>query len=528
MPGLFSTINTANTALRAQQTGLSTSSHNIANANTPGFTRQEAVMTASLAIPAPGFVNGMGLVGTGVDVLAIRRIRDGFLDIQVRQETASLGQWEARRDALERVEVVYMEPSDSGLNSLLGQFWNAWQELSKNPESSPVRVTVRETSMALAEALRHAYNQLEVVQTDLSLMVDNSLREINSLARQIVDLNTQIANMRLAGQQPNDLLDQRDLLLDRLAKIVPIRVEPVMETVSGREVETGMVRVIIPDNTETVGDPPKEDPIALVDGRKVRELLTRDDGVVVWGAAAYDPRAENPPADDDLSDNPVLTATNGSLKGLVLARDDIVRGYMDQLDVLARGLIDMVNQVHLAGYDLDGNGGGDDPIAVPGLTASYTGGFFTGTGAADINLAAAIQQDVKYIRAAGAADANPGDATNALNMIALRQSRLEVVYVDGKPFTLQAAAGAGGTTFDNYYKDMVANLGVVAHEAGRMADNQQVLVDQLLNRRDSMSGVSLDEEMAKIIQYQRAYQAAARIISTVDEMLDTIVNQIKR
>ncbi|KKM12371.1 hypothetical protein SY88_04300 [Clostridiales bacterium PH28_bin88] len=525
MPGLFSTINTAVTALRAQQTGLSTTSHNIANANTPGFTRQEAVMTASLAIPAPGFSKGLGMVGTGVEILTLRRVRDAFIDVQVRQETSSLGQWEVRRDTLQRVEISYMEPSDDGMNALLSQFWNAWQELTKNPESSPVRVTVRETSMALAEALRHSYSQLRTTQNDLSSMVDNSLLDINSLARQISDLNAQIANVYLTGQQPNDLLDQRDLLLDRLAKIVPIQVEAVLQTVGGQEKDTGMVRVSIPGNTETTGDP-----IYLVDGRKVREVLTRPaDGVVVWGQAAYDPRTEAPPTDTDLSDNIAVTATNGSLMGLVLARDNLVQGYMDQLNALARGLMEMVNEVHRAGYDLDGNGGGSDPIAVPGLADPYTGGFFTGTGAADIEVEAAIQRNVKYIRAAGASSANPGDANNALAIIALRQTRLEVVYdANSKPITLQAATGPGGTTFDNYYKDMVSSLGVAAHEAGRMADNQQVLVDQLLNRRDSTSGVSIDEEMTRAIQYQRVYQAAARIITTVDEMLDTIVNQMKR
>ena len=143
----------------------------------------------------------------------IRRIRDKFLDYQIRMELGSMGQWEQREEVLKRVETVFMEPSETGLSALFNQFWTAWQELSKNAENSPIRTTARETSIALAEAFRHTYRKMDDIRTDLETVAGIKAGQVNTLARQIDGLNKQIANIVLAGDSPNDLMDQRDLLL---------------------------------------------------------------------------------------------------------------------------------------------------------------------------------------------------------------------------------------------------------------------------------------------------------------------------
>jgi flagellar hook-associated protein 1 FlgK len=489
LPTIFAGINTALKALMAQQSGMQTTAHNIANANTPGYSRQQALMAASVPFPMPGFnrPGGAGQIGTGVDITLVRRIRDLFLDGQIRAESAAAGHWEIAQNTLAQVEVVFMEPSDSGLNSLMGRFWNSWQELSKNAESTPVRTTVRETGIALADAIRHTQHKLNNLKRDLDLTLENKVREINTLARQIADLNMQIANITQSGHQPNDLQDQRDLLLDRLAKLVPFSQVPYQDAQGNH---TGAIRV----------------------------MLAGQD-LVVWGQGT--PRDQQVRLLETVEDNgrllprwselggtaPLLNVPSGQVAGVLFSRDSLVQNYMDQLDVLARGLIEQINQVHSQGFDLNGN---------PGRS------FFTGTGAADMAVNPSLANDVRLI--AASAGGGPGDNGNSLQIILLRSARM--VVEDGA-FT-PAPGGVGGTTFDNFYKDFIAELGVAAHEARRMTENQQVLVDQLQNRRDSISGVSLDEETARLIQFQRAYQAAARVISTIDEMLNTIVNGLRR
>ncbi|HHY59753.1 MAG TPA: flagellar hook-associated protein FlgK, partial [Clostridia bacterium] len=216
--GTFFGFNTALKSLFAQQKAINTTAHNIANASTPGYTRQQAVMAADFAFPVPSLnrPGGAGQIGTGVLVVEMRRIRDQFLDKQIRQELATLGQWEQRAETLKLVETVFIEPSDSGLSKLFNEFWVAWQELSKNAENVAIRTSLVETAVSLAEAFNHAHQQLTQIVEDLKYMAEIKATQINTIARQIDDLNKQIATIQLAGDAPNDLKDKRDLLLDEL------------------------------------------------------------------------------------------------------------------------------------------------------------------------------------------------------------------------------------------------------------------------------------------------------------------------
>jgi flagellar hook-associated protein 1 FlgK len=591
VPSLFFTLNIARRGLTAQQAAMNTSGHNIANANTEGYSRQRAVMQTTTPWPVPS-VNmpvGAGQIGTGVEVALIERIRDTFLDRQIRNELQALGHWEQRSDALQQVEVVFMEPSETGLSTLLSQFWDSWQELSKYPESMPVRTTVIETAQALAEALRHTHQQLTTLRSDLNELIDLKVEEINTLARQIADLNQQIFTITAAGMSPNDLLDRRDLLLDQLGKIVAITVEPVTIDHGGQTVDTGAVRVrlqsgYIDADADSVYDPGEE--VTIVDwGAKafVHELQVGEDGGIEWQKKDVAGNDVGLPQD-------VAGALGGELEGLLYARDILVQGYLSDLNQFASGLAGVVNTQHRRGLGLDqlgdrdffvaGTGGSVDASNIEvnpdlaanpaklaaglwraeidslagdaqvgpgvehsllyrvevsggqlrlqessdgGTTWQYVGGSTTWE--ADQQVTVGDQETgetLSFLCGSGApADGTyavtfrnevaSGDGTNALAIAQLRREKI---------------AELDGFTFDDYYKNLIARLGVASNEAQRMAENQNVLVEQLNQRKESISGVSLDEEMVNLIQYQYAYQAAARVITVVDEMLDTIINRM--
>ncbi|MBC7341673.1 MAG: flagellar hook-associated protein FlgK [Clostridia bacterium] len=477
MSGTFLGFYTSVKGMQAQQKAVETASHNVANANTPGFSRQRVQLVASPAYPEPG----VGQVGTGVDIASIARIRDTFLDGQIRKEITSLGRWEVQRDNLRQIEVILPEPSDTGLSQLLAAFWDSWQELSKRPESPPVRTTVVETGLALTEGIRHAAQQLDQLHTDLDNIVGIKVTEINSLARQIADLNNQIVKVKRMGDEPNDLMDRRDRLLDDLAQVVDFQ---------AREQENGAINI-------SIGGHP------LVQGSVTRELETDRNGtslMVKWK-----------------DDGQWAVISGGELFGAIDVRDRLLKGYQDQLDILARGLRDIVNEQHKQGWNLEGE---------TGIS------FFKGTGARDIDVEQNIRDDVMKIAASSentkdtSGAINPGNGDNALAIAQLRNQDLERVLDSEGHYTLKEVdESESGMRLDEWYANIISQLGVASQEAIRMVDNQNALVSQLKQRQEAISGVSIDEEVASLLQYQHAYNACAKALTILDGMLDTLINR---
>ncbi|WP_406678082.1 flagellar hook-associated protein FlgK [Moorella sp. ACPs] len=518
MPGTFFGFNTALRGMQAQQRGIYTTAHNIANANTDGYTRQRVVLATLPAYPVPSMNHpgGQGWqIGTGVDSQETRRMRDEFLDTQIRRETGTLGMWQQIQDVLSQVEIVFNEPSDTGLSTLMSQFWAAWQELAKNAESSPVRTTVVETASALAEAFNHSAQQLETIINDIDQTIKLKVTEINSIAQQIADLNGQIKNIIAAGDQPNDLMDQRDLLLDKLSKIIDFQVEPNTITVNGKEVFDGQIKVKLGLSTNYLVE-------VANDQSKINKIKS-------YNAKIY-------MESDTTSNTSEIQFSRGEIKGLQEAFSD-VNTYLAKLNILARGLAENINNLHKEGYNLSGqkvdsNAGTVDTYEnffVALTDPSNPNNSISNITARNIAVNPNIRNDVSQIAAAypdpkdtstsnPPASIAPGNGYNALRIAQLQQK----LYVENNG-TLQESL-SGGVTIDDYYKNFTAKLGVDAHEASRMTTNQGVLVDQLTNRKESISGVSLDEEMANMLQYQRAYEAAARMITTLDAMLDKIIN----
>lgn len=469
----FATLNLANRALVSQQLGLDITGHNIANANTDGFTRQAAEMQASIPFTVVGTTRPQqpGQLGTGVDVVNIRRFRDGFLDLQFRGEQQLLGQWQAREDAITKVEQAFNEPSQEGLAAAMSKFWNSWSSLANNPESQSFRKSLVENAATLTSQMNQLHRSLSNQQRDLDRQVQLRVTDINNLTDQIARLNDQITRIVGAGDQPNDLRDQRDVLLDQLSKIVNLTYS---------EGSNGAITVNIGGRT-------------AVYGNQSFHLKTQEDPVTGFSSVywADDFReAQQPPIPLDAA-----SITSGQLYGDIITRDKTIADLLDNLNSMAATLITQVNEAHSQGFGLN------NATGTP---------FFAGTGADDIAVASVITSDLDNV-AAASSQVSPGDGSNAL-MIHDLQRRLLM--------------NNGGATIEDFYAGIVANLGVDSQQAKGMAKNEALLSEHLAQQRQSIGGVSLDEETTNLIRYQHAYNAAARVVTAVDEMLDRIINNM--
>ncbi len=473
-------LETARRALEAQQIALQVTSHNIANANTPGYSRQVLVLspTDPYTVPTLSRSVGAGQVGTGVSVSDIVRVRDAFLDAQARGVQMTVGDMEARRDALQEVEIIFNEPSESGLHSVLDAFWQSLQDLANNPESPSVRSAVQQTGENLAAAFRTTYRQL----MDLRENIDNGIRarvlEINNIAKEIAGINQQIANVQAVGDKPNDLLDRRDALLEKLSRYVDISVQAE---------PSGAVSVFL--NGVALASPYGYDQI------RIDNTGSFNFAELHWQSM--------PPGLDN------VTVRSGELRGLQDVRDVIVNDYMTKLDVLAGTLSQEINTIQTSGMGLVTV----PPPPPPAFFVSVNGAPTISAGDIGVNPAMTLS-DI----AAASFDPlnppvppvpNPGDGSNALKMAAVKST----------PY-----AALGSFSPDDYFRALIGKVGLDTGEATRMAEGQSLLAKQIDNQRDALSGVSLDEEMINMMQYQHAYNAAARLISIVDEMLQTLIN----
>jgi flagellar hook-associated protein 1 FlgK len=443
----FMGLETTLRGILAQQLALNVTGHNIANANTPGYTRQTARMEASVPYTEPGTSRPpqAGQLGTGVTVAEYERVRDTFIDVQLRAQTMRASAAEATRDGLQQVELALAEPSSNGLNSLLERYWSAWHDVSNSPENVATRQALAQSAASLVDGFRTFVSQLDTIASQTADNVTATLADVNSIGRQIGLLNDTISRARLVGDQPNDLLDQRDVLLDRLAQL---------GNVSVTEGALGSVDVTIGGAT-------------LVSGTTASTLAETDFTSLTSGKRG------------------------GGLSDL---RDTVLPGYRATIDGIASALITQTNTRHAAGFDLAGAAGG---------------AFFTGTGAGDIAVSSAILASPSLIAASG--NGTPGNADNALAIANLRSTPV-----------------VGGSTIDTAYVQLVTTVGSDAQEAQRTLENAALLAGSLEDRRQSVSGVSLDEEMTNLVKFQRGYQASARAMSAVDSMLETLITRTGR
>lgn len=475
MVSSFFGLHMASKALAVHQRAMETAGHNISNAYTKGYSRQIVTNTASAPLQISQIGSGFMQVGTGVNVGDISRARDIFLDGQVRLQSWISGRWEAKSGVLSQIEDYFAEPSDNGLSSNITRFLNSWQDLVNNPESTAIRSNIREQSKTFANTLNDTYTAMAKLQADLNEHIKVNIREANTYIVEIANLNSQINEASAVGALPNDLLDKRDLLVDKLASLMDIRVAQA----DNNQVNVFVMgRTLVRENEATTIMAEAEAISTALDGQT---LLVS----IVWP--------------DDLTP---VSLTDGKLKGLLDLRDANIVGYIDKLNVFVEAMVEEFNNVHSTGYGLNGSTGIN---------------FFEGTTARDIRISQDILDDLGNIAAAEldpTSASGPGDAGNAFKLAKLREN-----ITHTNPLI-------DGTTFQEYFAGIIAGLGIESAEALRIHDNQQFLLAQLEERRQSLSGVSIDEEMSNMIMYQRSYEAAARVVTLMDEMLDTIINRM--
>jgi flagellar hook-associated protein 1 len=464
MSNLLNSIRNAASSMTSYQQVIQVIENNVANASTEGYRRQEAVLAPG--IPTSTSRTGgnyVGQMGTGVIVSYIKQYGQAFLDAQVRSQLGESSKWAKESDILTQVEATLDETGDAGMLNMLDAFWTGWQSLSDDPSDLSLRTSLKQSAQDLADAFNNRVASLRSIRQDQDQSIIQSVDEINSIASQIAELNTEIVKAKAADEQPNDLIDERDRQLNRLAEITGGTV---------KYQEDGEVLVSLGGH-------------ALVIGSEAFTLTTtrnagNDDMVdISW-----------------VEDGAEFTATKGELAGLFEARDEIIPQQLSGLNDLAEALTTAVNDQHADGFDLNGDPGGDF------FDYTSTGSYFFRIDLSD-NL-----DDVSHIAAASETDA-PGDGNNATEMANIKDI---------------LSMNSGTATFNDYYNNQITAFGLLVQDSTTKSSDTNVVLDSLKQLQSSESGVSLDEEAANLVSAQKAYQACARVLTTIDEMLNTLIN----
>ena len=622
MQSTFSGIELGKRGLVAHNQGLQTVGHNLTNSSTEGYSRQrvEFGTMEPLYLPQLNREETAGQIGQGVIAVRIERMRDELLDTRIVAQQGGLGYWDTRDKYMAILEQVHNEPTEVSTRTQMDKFWDAWQELSLHPSELAPREAVVQRGKTLIDSIHEQYRQLsmtrDMVQEDIEIVT----AQANDLSRQIARLNEEILKSEAMGDNPNDLYDRRDVLVEKLALIVPV-------TVDRRDPDEFMVHV---------------DGHILVQGKIARGFKMSSGAEsggyprVLWG---------------DTGDEAFIR--QGQLGGMLEMRDVDIKDEIASLDTMTLTFTDLVNEVHRSAYGLNGKTGIDFFTEMPSVN-NIAGNYdrngdglydhsyiyrLTGGNALDaqeqIGLAGTIRLsgprglvDVEYrptdtvgdlvrrvndsgadvtarltaggtlqLRAKTSSDGESPDfvirhvedsgeflagyagilsgsgQTGAFNWdqidavaslkggvdysvapLAHPSGWIEVsgavtgdltsvaagMGMNGKP----AEAGDGSAalaiarlrtapvmvgsqkTFDDYFADAVASVGLRGERAERMAETQSRIVKNLTDTRQSISGVNVDEELSNMIKFQHGYAAAAKFISMMDTMLDTIINRM--
>lgn len=473
MPSLFDTLNLGARSLQVQQQAIEVAGHNLANVNNPAYARQRLAVATSPPIPTP-----IGPFGTGVDAVAVRQLRDALLDAQITRETSVRGYLDATLQALQLGQAILGQTIDrqtgaaealAGIEGLGSQFslaeelsalFSAFQSLSTQPSSLSERQNVLAAAENLAGTLRQLDGRLAALRDALHQSLQTEVLKANQLLAEIANYNRQIVAAEAGGQVTAN--DLRDARQQRLEELA--RIVPIQTVAQSN----GAVDVTV-NGVTLVSGVHLQDTLALYDAGAGRLLVQTTQG------------------------GPALTLTSGTLQGTIEARDGALQTLRDDLNALAAALIREVNALHRPGYSLTGSTGAD---------------FFTGTNAADIAVNRALLEQPALLQAAGQPNA-PGD-----NQVALALAQLAG----------QRHADLGHQTFSQFYAQTVARLGQGLDWTNRALADQEAVEKMLLRQRDAISGVSVDEEMTDLIKFQKAFEASAKLIATLDEMLSTVVN----
>lgn len=425
MAGLLSTLNTAKSGMNVSQVAIQTTSHNISNINTPGYSRQRVNQSASSPYSMPGKNSnfGAGQIGTGAQIDDVTRIRNSFYDYQYRSESHQYGSTSVKYEYFKNIEGIFNEPSDTAISSSLNSFFNSWSELSKDPQSSGVKSVVIENGKYLSNSINSAFKRLESLEEGLDKQSEYIMDEVNSMLSQLDKLEKNIKIIQGSGKSPNDFLDKRDQLLDNLSFKLNINDKDVKATLKKAYDANGKVTL------------------------------------------------------DDLTKSGVKIS--GELEGTLSMKQEINK-YKGGLKQLANTITSNVNKA--AGQDI-----------------------FKAKDGELISINPEMLQEPEKINVT---------ADIALKVYELKS---EKVNINGKDMTI-----------NTFYNSMIQDLGQSSAAVIRDESNQSKLLENIDSSRSSVSGVSLDEEMISLVQLQHTYSANAKVMSTIDSLLDVVVNGLVR
>ncbi|WP_077369560.1 flagellar hook-associated protein FlgK [Anaerosalibacter sp. Marseille-P3206] len=493
-------FNTAVSGLLASQRALYITNHNIQNMTTEGYSRQVAKQRATNPMNLPG----IGFLGTGTEIYDVVRIRDSYVDFKYWNENAPKGEWEVKKEKLMEIEKLFGEPSNSSFRQYLDDFFTSINELSKNPSDFSYRQPVKEASLALTKHINETAKRLENLRKDTMFSIDTKVKQANDIAYQISSLNKQIYSLEIDGKSANDLRDKRELLVDNLSKIANVKVDESPE---------GKYRVSISG-------------VSIVDHDYVSEIEYKRE----------DPTNADSKRILQWANGGKLNLKGGELKGLIELVDEngekgSYRGipfYQEKLDEFAREFAKRINEVHREGYGYKKEEKNKLFFAVDEATGTIpekTGmtdeeykkelnKYYEQFNATNLTISKDILEDVGNIAVAKDNGNNVEDNTNMLEILALRED---------KNFFSE---GMSKGTPDDFIKSLLSNLAVDSMQAQRMDSTQQLIINNIVKRRQSESGVSENEEMGNIVKFQHVYTASARMITTLDTILDVTINRL--
>jgi flagellar hook-associated protein 1 FlgK len=457
----FSGITTALNALMAHRQSIDVAGQNVANANTVGYTRQRADLTAVSATGHGGLFTKIDAPGWGVQVTSVTRIVDGFVDSRQRDAHAASAFADAVQGAWTGIEQVVNEPSTTGISAQLSDFWASWHDVVNHPDDEATRSQLLSQARTLVDTITTSRSAIDAQFASSRDQLKAVAQEINGTARSVAELNDRIRTAQATGSQVNEMADQRDQLVLHLSRLTGA---------TARANDDGTVDVLLGGSM-------------LVSGN-------RSTAVQVAGAGQVDEVSTAAgPVHLEFTDGRSVTVTSGQAGGLLNAMNAAYPSAAAGFDKVAKTLADSVNDLHRTGKGLDDLG-----------NAPANRDFFSGTNARNLTVAITDPRSVAAASSGGGKfDASLAD---------------EIARLD-------SASGGADVTWRAY----VAQVGVDAQAATRRVTLQESVTRQADSARDSVSGVSVDEEMTNLLMFQRAYEGAARVMTTVDQMLDTLINR---
>lgn len=477
MSSTFRGLGIGISAIFANQRALDVTGHNISNVNTSGYTRQMISNSSSFYQKVGQSGNGRVMqLGYGVDVQEIKQYRDEFLDKKYKKENTELGYWGSRFSSVQELETIFNDTSEDGLQSVMNNFWGSWEQLSKPTGGLTARSMVKENAIAFVETVKNMDQLLVNFRKSKDKEIIENVGRINEIAERVAKLNLEISKMESHGVVANDLRDERGYLIDELTGKAKIQVwegTSVNISLEGR---------------------------MLVEGSRYEKIKTVPDTAnsgfvqLVWEG-----------------DNGGLKISGGSINALFESRDVLVKGFREKLNEFVKGVAAEVNAIHITGYGIK------DEI--------HRKFFINALDKTDDNIdlsTIAYNPDLnEFDNIAAAEDAySYEDNRVAIKIAELRQND----YFSDANYETDPLVKKHN--YDEFYRNIISEIGNLGQEAATAVNAQKLLVDQIQNRRQAISGVSLDEEMSNLIKYEHSYNAAARIVNVMDEMLEIIVNKI--